>query len=239
MDDGQAVLSSPTDVAGETLAESLVAEGTTLFRDRLDFTDAGTMRAVWDKSGETITFERQGGWRVAESAAEALGLDTGPGKLTAQVDGFVIHDDKLMSLSGSLRYEIEAVSTRWLAAWLAAAGVAGLDGGELPESFRSVVVAADFEIADGEFSVKPPEGAPGLVWAEVNGETIELVTARGSRPLDELLADARNIPADEPPAEEAPAEKDDADDTQVKTESGEAEDIGQESGNEVKNVAQQ
>lgn len=151
------------------------------------------LQARWTREGEEVELRAEGTWPVSEAAFAAHGIEPPEGHLDVGLRRLAFVDTSMAEAAGSVRFKAARIPGGVLLDWLAAAGMTPLGADDAPEYFESVTLSADFEVRDGLLRVRPLPDAPGVVWANVNGEEIVIFAGAGEMPLEEFLERAAKI----------------------------------------------
>jgi len=185
---------------GEPLTKAVLAAQTPDVSDIIAAAP-GKMKAQWTREGETVELSAGDEWPLGESDVASQGVEPPAGRLDVGLRSLRFEGGRLAQASGRAHFETARIGAGVLREWLSAAGAAPGDFENGPEYFESVTLSAEFEVSNGLLRVRPAPGAPGLVWASVDGEDIVIFTGSGEVPLARFIERAAKI---EPPAAEAP-----------------------------------
>jgi len=189
----EALLASPIDSPGDALVQAVAASAGNAVLVRTANPTDGRLTAAWDEDSETVEFSNPGGWTISD--AETLNFTGKTGSLHARIDSFTAVDGDLAAFEGSFEYSADEVASKTLSGWLAAVGLAGLTGENVPPAFENVRIAADLALADGVLSAKPAAGKPALIWSEVDGQTIVIFAAEAHAPFAEVVSAVKALPS--------------------------------------------
>lgn len=180
-------LSSMFDGYDDPLAKALAAEWEAGLTGRADTEfRGGGWSVTWTRTGRMTSCSYAPDGLSVPDAAARFGVDIGADSLEVEIVSAGTTDGEVTELEVRVEYSAAEMTREQLSALAALAGLMGSTGSEDPGVYENVHIQGLFYLEEGRIR-HIPHGQDALVWSEVGGEVIPLVSGRAEISLDEFL----------------------------------------------------